>query len=116
MKLTREEALKLHRRMWSDMKRELGDNPTPIDRLNYKMKWCAKYFPNEHISGNCFLCEYTFHVLLSNCKKCPIIWPKNNCVEDCYYQLAPLSEILKLSKRKPAIIDKIITKWNGEKL
>lgn len=33
MKLTREEALKYHRQMWSDMQRELGDYPKAAERI-----------------------------------------------------------------------------------
>ena len=58
MKLTREEALKLHQEMWGDMKAELGDNPTEESRLKFKEDWCFKYFPDEEICSNCFLCEY----------------------------------------------------------
>ena len=58
MKLTREEALKLHRQMWSDMQRDLGDTPMRMSRIKYKQLWIAKHFPDEDVCNNCFLCEY----------------------------------------------------------
>ena len=42
-KLTKEEALKLHRQMWSDMQKELGDNPSYFERLDFKDEWCKKH-------------------------------------------------------------------------
>lgn len=102
MKLTREEALKLHRQMWTDMQRDLGDNPT--GRVDYKMKWCKEHFPNESIENHCFLCEYDKSAR-NNCKDCPIRWPYENgyimtyCTKHDYYYKAPISEILALPER-----------------
>lgn len=42
-KLTKEEALKLHGQMWSDMRKELGDNPSYLARLVFKNEWCKKH-------------------------------------------------------------------------
>lgn len=63
--LTRNEALKLHREMWEDMKEDLGDCPSEIQRDVYKEKWCAKRFPGEDISHKCFLCEYSMWAALT---------------------------------------------------
>ena len=58
MKLTKEQALELHRQMWSDMQNSLGDYPWSDEREDYKQEWCEDHFPNEDISFYCFLCEY----------------------------------------------------------
>ena len=82
MKLTREEALRLHRAMWSDMQKALGDKAVGdgVDitrRSQFKFKWCEKHFgKNNHVYNECFLCEYTsergeFGI---NCEICPIDW------------------------------------------
>ena len=99
MKLTKVEALRLHGQLWLDMQKELGDNPTPYERVQFKTKWCKEHFPNDKINNNCFLCEYIFS---SNqtCSKCPVIWPRGNCYEDSYYYTAPISEILALPERE----------------
>jgi len=34
--ITREEALRKHREMWTAMREELGDCPRAIDRLRFK--------------------------------------------------------------------------------
>lgn len=98
MNLTREKALELHRQMWSDMQRDLGDNPTEGDRIKYKFDWCHKHFPKESISVNCFLCEYADIFNLACCE-CPIVWPFKYCAKYSYCYTAPISEILALPER-----------------
>lgn len=78
--LTRERALELHRQMWTDMQRDLGDNPSKFDREPYKKEWCRKHsvYPLRY----CFLCEYVYqhdplHRMFSTlpCTTlCPIAW------------------------------------------
>ena len=97
MILTREEALKYHRQMWTDMQRKLGDNPSGYERIRFKDKWCAEHFPDEHISNSCFLCEYVENNSDSSC--CLIAWPYGKCVTFDYYYTAPISEILALPER-----------------
>lgn len=98
MKLTREKALDLYRRMWMGMQEELGDNPTSSERVLFKEKWCREHFPNDRIINNCFLCEYAFGK--GACNKCPILWPTDACYEDRYYYRVPISEILALPERE----------------
>ena len=99
MKLTREEALKLHREMWTDMKTELGDNPSKEFRLKFKEDWCFRHFPDKKICSNCFLCEY-IDERKYDCDICPIVWPNETCYCNSYYYYAPISEILALPERK----------------
>ena len=104
MKLTREEALKYHRQMWSDMQKELGDKPSFGDRMDFKHKWCKEHFPNEEIEASCFLCEYVNHHEYG-CDCCPIKWD-DNYDDDCCsgdgvnYEYSPISVILALPERK----------------
>lgn len=97
MKLTREQALKLHRQMWSDMQEELGDNPNEIDRIHFKKDWVCSHFPEERIFNNCFLCEYIRYKKLG-CDECPIKWNGDYC--GTYYLRAPISELLALPERE----------------
>lgn len=113
MKLTKEKALRLHRKMWTDMQRELGDIPYPLERVNYKYKWCKKHFPNEHIISNCFLCEYTH----CDCSKCPIKWPgeRNWMLTTCEssnntWKNMPISKMLNLPIRESKWYEKIVEK------
>ena len=85
LKLTREEALKLHREMWSAMREALGDTPTQRNREFFKTAWCESHFPDNSITHHCFLCEYARFanghesMYYSSptgvcCKACPIDW------------------------------------------
>jgi len=106
MDLTRERALELHRQMWTDMQKDLGDTPDGGQRVKYKHKWCVTHFPKERIENDCFLCEYDESSEFGNCRSCPIRWPYEDDCTECYctnyryYYKAPISEILALPKRK----------------
>lgn len=112
--LEKEEALLLHRKMWEDMRRDLGECPEAEDRIAYKGYWLKKNY-GMGITHNCFLCEYVRNHNVS-CKECPIIWP-NECErktkafccgmvgadglydESKSYLALPISEILALPVR-----------------
>lgn len=109
MKLTREEALKYHRQMWTDMQKDIGDTDNAELRTDYKTEWCEKHFPNEEISAYCFLCDYD-EQKHANCWNCPIDWPHDEdgfpdcCCKDAYgypyYLTTPISVILALPERE----------------
>ena len=107
MKLTRDEALKLHREMWTYMQNELGDNPSFGERIRFKTKWCDEHFPNEIIESCCFLCEYASQYADCDdyCDFCPIRWDDDYnedwCIGDgVNYESSPISVILALSERE----------------
>lgn len=120
MDLTREEALKLHRQMWTDMQKELGNDPTGVRRHIFKERWCEKHKPRDVVYNDCFLCDYVKHAmrkkeicsLFLHCQLCPIAWPTHdgNCycgrmadgtrISGEYYLVAPISEILALPERE----------------
>ena len=105
MELTREKALELHRKMWSDMQKDLGDTPNGSQRVSYKREWCDTHFPKEDIENNCFLCEYNKSSERDDCKDCPIRWPYEDdyttyCTNRKYYYTAPISKILALPERE----------------
>jgi len=97
MFLTREQALELHRRMWSDMQKTIGDNPMPGKRVCFKENWIKEHFPNAVICNDCFLCEYVGNEDLG-CRRCPIEWPNGYCGN--YYLTKSISEILALPERE----------------
>lgn len=108
MDLTREKALELHRQMWSDMQKELGDNPRSWERVEFKAEWCEERFPDEEIFACCFLCEYTKDESgKGDCDRCPILWGSEERRKEYYcmgrendYASAPISQILALPERK----------------
>ena len=108
MDLTREQALKLHREMWGDMQKKLGDKPSEASRIYFKEEWCKKHFPDEKILAHCFLCEYTVDENgLGDCHRCPILWGSEKRMKGLYcsgrendYTSVPISQILALPERK----------------
>ena len=115
MKLTKEQTLFYHRQMWSDMQKDLGDNPNWIKRMNYKKKWLIKHFSElvddksymfdrfgEIIRNNCFLCEYA-DAEFEDCV-CLIDWPYGKCEthldESTDWRYMPISELLALPERE----------------
>lgn len=118
-KLTREEAIKLHKQMWKDMQDKLGDDPRYSTRLEFKEKWVREHLPGEHIQSNCFLCEYAKRleeskrsIAICKCDFCPIAWnstirPICNpgiCAfrkrKEVDYRFSPISVILALPERE----------------
>lgn len=98
-KLTREEALRLHRQMWSDMRKEFGDRPYDFERSYFKREWCLDH-GYDGIEEHCFLCEYAEQNKIP-CDKCIIDWGGSNCTDyDISYWSSPISEILALPERK----------------
>lgn len=93
MVLTRERALELHRQMWADMQKTIGDDPAPWKRVQFKDVWINEHFPNAVICNDCFLCEYVGNENLG-CRSCPIKWPGSFC--ENYYLTVPISKILEL--------------------
>lgn len=108
MDLTREQALKLHREMWSDMQKKFGDKPSEASRIYFKEEWCKEHFPDEKILAHCFLCEYTADENgKGDCHRCPILWgsEKNRATYYCAsrendYMSVPISQILALPERE----------------
>lgn len=117
--LTREEALRLHQQMWTEMQQELGDDPDAEARQIFKAKWCKEWcketgYPN-FVHSSCFLCEYSrTHGL---CRNCLIDWSKADGIHvnfegyttcgdlfadsgRAYYLGAPISLILAIPERE----------------
>lgn len=102
---TRDIAVKLHRQMWSDMQRDLGDCPSFKNRLKYKEQWCREHFGNIFIVNDCFLCEYAEEIdPYADCKDiCPIKWIDSDCMSNNpanNYETMPISKLLALPERE----------------
>jgi hypothetical protein len=111
MQISEEMAVRLHRMMWSDMQRELGDNPSRDYRAKFKREWVKRNFPGEIIANDCWLCEYAVSKLEQSddlyCNKyCPIKWPNCHCNTIGFsYANAPISDILALPARNEKFTD-----------
>lgn len=113
--LTREEALRLHREMWTAMQKTLGDDPEPRFREGFKRDWMCKHGYDD-VANDCFLCEYSCDGRLTHCSDCPIDWSplcaegldfctsmyRFECRNGGYavYTNATISEILALPERR----------------
>ena len=109
--LTRERALELHRKMWTCMQTELGDNPTSYARIKFKRDWCKEHGFDD-VDCHCFLCEYSKQTGSWCASECLIDWSPLACEPGEYsmctdeykgggeiYEAAPISEILALPER-----------------
>ena len=105
-KLTKEEAICLFHRQWSDMQMAYGDKPTFSDRVVYKREWCRLH-GYSYVADDCFLCEWVKQNK-TGCNFCPIDWnfdKQNKYGNYCFhgtvgYAHSPISEILALPERK----------------
>ena len=100
--LTDAEFLYLHKWLWSDMQRDLGDNPSPSDRIDYKDSWCTER--NLNIPHNCFLCLNAQRYdpkrgYARNCDQCLVVWPDGNCYSMGFFLFRKISDILDLPTR-----------------
>jgi len=99
--LTREEALRKHREMWEAMQRELGDNPSKLERMYFKFDWCVQH-EKDNIYCHCYLCQYVNEHGL-DCYDCPIDWGGGGgCMTGTHvdYRLSPIYKILALPERE----------------
>lgn len=79
MKLTREQAITEHRKMWRWIA-EQYENEYDIDPYQLKKIYFLKNgYDDSSIRSRCFLCEYVKE-LYGGCKNCPLIW---GIIKDC---------------------------------
>ncbi len=108
MELSREGALRLHRAMWSDMRRNLGNNPSQQARRSYKEAWIIEHFGRgTFVLLHCFLCEYAGEgSICPNCSKCPIVWGEEESGDfkcehgEVDWRNSPITRILGLPERE----------------
>lgn len=70
MRLTKDEAIANHRKMWNWIAEETLKQKCKVE------KW--EYFKSHRITDiplrECYCCEYAFNGNYSDCEKCPIEW------------------------------------------
>ena len=99
---TREEAIKWHRRMWTEMGIIEGDDCYINARIKFKRRYIQENFPGVDVLNNCFLCNYAYNEAYDNlkekfslidlndasaymCKYCPLKWGHIENYFDCEY-------------------------------
>ena len=92
MNLTREEAIRQHRKMWHWIADKLKseENKSHPFITGYKKEYVETYFPGMEIQANCFLCEYSENQLKTEdeykCDYCLLKWgelEKDDCMAVC---------------------------------
>lgn len=80
MNLTREEAIRRHRKMWNWIADKLKADEIKSHPFitGYKKEYVETYFPGMEIQANCFLCEYANSQVKTEddykCDYCPLKW------------------------------------------
>lgn len=85
MKLTKEQAIREHRKMWHWI---AGETERRQEKV-YKEEYFNTFFPAEDIKNGCFCCEYDSQ-FRGCCVHCPLEWEPNEenmCCEYFYYSL-----------------------------
>lgn len=83
MKLTKKEAVRLHRQLWN----RIADKTLKEKRCVVKED-VIEEITDETVLENCFCCEYDGKIR-DDCECCPILWPQK---EYCTYVGSPYSE------------------------
>lgn len=91
MKLTREQAITEHRKMWLWISRQIMKdyvkNRMVRTIYSYKSNYLNKVYPNERVEARCFCCEYTKQVgdySGANCRiHCPLYWNDKHTALTC---------------------------------
>ena len=90
MKLSREEAIENHRKMW----KWIAEETLKREKIVCKEEYLEEYFPDESIRSGCFCCEYgkqktnseeniEENIMCKWCKFCPLDWGSDCSTSQC---------------------------------
>ena len=102
MKLTREQAIAEHRKMWLWISRQIMKDYVANEKVKiiyfYKCDYLNKVYPNEMITSKCFCCEYVRQTSKNRyCyKDCPLYWNDRNTIFNCFESLGYYDVINKI--------------------
>lgn len=86
MRLTKQQAVEEHRKMWNWIADQLETGQNIKDVASLKEKYCMSN--DFHITHNCFCCEYNKRFnSIYDCDYCPLIWGTESKVNDYYCEL-----------------------------
>lgn len=81
--MTKQEAIKGHRKMWSWIVEQLEKSSKPMNISNLKRQWCTNNALKLY--NDCFACEYIKQEYGgNNCMYCPIDWGEKKSCLDLY--------------------------------
>lgn len=87
MKLTREQAIAEHRKMWLWISRQIMKDYV-ADRMvrtiySYKTVYLNKVYPNDMVKAKCFCCEYVTQHGINCYRDCPLYWNDKHTALTC---------------------------------
>lgn len=102
MRLTREQAIAEHRKMWLWISRQIMKDYKKHGTVKkpywYKCDYLNYNFPDETVKSKCFCCEYTKSLDESNCEEiCPLYWNDRNTILTCCESLGYYDVINKIA-------------------
>lgn len=102
MKLTREQAIAEHRKMWLWISRQIMKDYVENEKVrtiySYKCDYLNCNFPNEIVKSKCFCCEYVESLDEIRCEAfCPFYWNDKNTVLTCCESLGYYDVINKIA-------------------
>lgn len=74
MKLTKQQVIEGHRKMWNWIADEIEKEKEVLNISNLKRIYCG--YNDLHLLANCFCCEYNKNVC--RCNQCPLTWGEFN--------------------------------------
>ena len=98
--LTKEEAIRQHRKMWRWIAEEIEKEKEYHEICYYKKQYCNRYFPGYKIECYCFLCEYSCQKSgnkdrINKCLSCPLQWTNSKnltCIGGYYGLITMLTD------------------------
>ena len=103
MKLTREQAIEEHRKMWLWISRQIMKdyvaNRKVMTIYSYKCDYLNCNFPNENVKSKCFCCEYVAQHSESCYKDCPLYWNDKRTEFVCNYYFGYYNIIINIIKK-----------------
>ena len=107
---TREEAIKWHRRMWTEMGKTLGEFPKLEKIQKFKEAYIKRHFPGKIVKNDCFLCAYAVskkleenakngedyfenNILGNYCEYCPLDFLPDDNDEDYFCEGGKISYV-----------------------
>lgn len=102
MKLTREQAIAEHRKMWLWISRQIMKDYVANEKVrtiySYKCDYLNYNFPNETIKSKCFCCEYLIQQVESCCEDCLLYWNDRNTIFTCFESFGYYDVIINIIK------------------
>ena len=118
MKLTREQAIEEHRKMWLWISRQIMKDYVANEKVrtvySYKCDYLNCNFPNEKVKSKCFCCEYVIQHGESCREDCLLYW-NDKCTEFVCNDYFGYYNIITNIIKNRTVQDMILLHWKKQK-